>query len=98
MSERTVMAKSVDAKTITRTFDKGVFPKTLQIDGDLAANTIPVMLVGIDGNLDTPATQDGAVLVFSATNTIITFYGPCSIGCVKGITANAVGMRIVEIG
>lgn len=99
MSVITVIAKAVDAKTITRDLDKGLFPKTFQIDGDLAANTIPVYLVGIDGTYTTVAYDDGGgALSFSATKTSISIFAPCTIAIVKGITANAVGLRLVELG
>ena len=100
MSKRTVIAKVTAARTITRDFDKGFFPKTLQLDGVLGANTIPVKLVGIDGNTDTAAYTDaGVALAFSATKTIITIYGPCSIALVKPDTgAEAVGVSLIEMG
>lgn len=95
--ETILIAKQTAAKTETRNFIRGEFPKMVQVDGDLAANTIPIMLIGIDGNITT-AYATGAAVTLSATKTVFQIDAPCCLAFVKGVTTNAVGLRLIEKG
>jgi hypothetical protein len=102
MSTITVIPKATAAGTFSRIIDKGKFPKTLQLDGIIGAEeTIPIYCVGADGavNTDVPAyNEDGtAPLALSATRKFIRISGPCRISGVKGVTALAVGLMLIQV-
>lgn len=92
----TVIPKQTAAKTETRSIGKGSVPVSIQVDGTLVAETIPVNLIGINDTDATPYTVDGTAFAFSVDNTILTFFGPCDVQFVKPITANAVGLKMVD--
>lgn len=71
-------------------------PVTLQIDGDLGSNTIPVVGVGINGTDETNLYNDGESLEFSSTNPVITFYAPIRTRITKGATTNPVGLMEIR--
>jgi hypothetical protein len=91
----TVIPKQTAASTETRSIGKGSVPVSIQVDGDLASDTIAVNLLGINGTDATAYKVDGTAFTFSTDNTILTFYGPCDVQFVKGITTNAVGLKMV---
>jgi len=102
MSTETVITKGTAAASMSRYFDRGKFPKVLQLDGILGAEeTIPVYLVGADGvlNTDNPAYNDAgtAPLALSSTKKFIRISGPCRLYMPKGITALAVGVLLIQI-
>jgi len=92
---KTLIPKQPAAATVAPfEITKESVPYTLQIDGDLAANTIPVYAIGINGSDTTVATdENGDAIVFSTSKIWHTFHGPAYISVVKGVTANAVGLQ-----
>jgi hypothetical protein len=92
----TIIPKQTAAKTETRSIASDSVPVSVQVDGDLASETIAVNLIGINGTDTTAYTVDGTTYTFSADNTILTFYGPCDVQFVKGVTTNAVGLKLVN--
>jgi len=93
----TLIPKQTAASTVTLEITRSSIPYTLQVDGDLAANTIVIWALGINGTDSTASTNtDGDPIALSTSNVWHTFYGPCKIKIVKGVTANAVGLMGVN--
>jgi hypothetical protein len=95
---KVLITKKTAAETVELVIDRSMLPCTVQVDGTLVAETIPINLLGITGTASvTPAYNEfGDALALSATATAQSFYAPCDIQFVKPITANAVGLKFVN--
>jgi hypothetical protein len=85
-----LIPKQTAALTVTKNIGKSSVPCTLAVDGDMAANSIAINQIGINGTDATVAADSaGTALVLTATKTSIVILAPC-------ITTNAVGVIVVS--
>lgn len=70
---------------------------SLQVSGDLGAETIPVNYIDDDDDVTDAYDSEGVALELSATNPSIPIHAGCKVVIQKGVTTNAVGVFIAGI-
>lgn len=91
-----IIAKQTAAATATKQFTHKNLLRTIVPVGVLAAETIAVNILDEDG-VALPLYDDlGAAVVLSATSAPLKINYPINLQFVKGITANAVGVMMME--
>jgi len=91
-----IIPKQTAAKTVSYKFTRTSLPKTVKVAGVLVAETIVVNEVDEDGAIIPAYDSTGTAIVLSATNSSFGVYSPITLQFVKPITANSVGVQLVE--
>ena len=91
-----IITKKTAAETKSQSFGRGSVPNTVKLVGVVTSETVTINEVGEDGTLVTAYDEAGDALVLSLTRPSIGIYAPITLQFVKGVTANAVGIQVVE--
>jgi len=95
MAAHTVIPKQtaeVTVPVIVNLENPQALPATIVDVGLVAAETAPISFSEDDGTTKTPASQEGAVVVLTATNNVIKIDSPITLTVVKDATVGAAGV------
>jgi len=91
-----IISKQTTAKTSQIGFTRGSLPKTVKVAGVLVAETIAVNVIDEDGVALALYDEFGAAVTMTATSPPLKIDSPITLQFVKGVTANAVGVQLVD--
>lgn len=91
-----IIPKATAADTESIVFSRGSLPKTVVLVGDIGSDTIAINFLNEDASTTAAYDSAGNALVLSATKPSLGIYAPCNLQFVKGITANQVGVQLVD--
>jgi len=91
-----IIPKQLAASTKQIGFTKGSLPKTVKVAGVLVAETIAVNVIDEDGVALPLYDEFGAAVTMTATSPPLKIDSPITLQFVKGVTANAVGVQLVD--
>lgn len=92
-----IIEKQATAKTENRAFKRTQgFPQTIKVAGTLVAEIISINEVDEDGAVKPLYDESNIAITLSATSAPLKIDSPITLQFVKPITANVVGVQLVE--
>jgi len=91
-----IIPKQTAAATVAQGFTTGALPKTVKVAGILVAETIAVNVMDEAGVALALYDEFGAAVTMTATSPPLKVDSPITLQFVKGVTANAVGVQLVD--